>query len=132
MEGRCYRLTLFVGRRLNIITPLIHPVVSVNIKSTADWSLLFGEEKEHRVFIVKEAGGVVFLTQQFGECVSCGGAVSLWRQQRVEGDLTKPLQGGGDPAGNDIGVSGASGIRATRTLKAGCGRQHTKLKLPLF
>jgi len=47
----------------------------------------------------KEKAAFDFLTQQFVECVSCSGAVSLWGHQRVKGDLPQPLEAGGDPAG---------------------------------
>lgn len=42
-----------------------------------------------------------FLTKQLVECVSCSGAVGLWGHQRAKGDVSKPLQEGGDPARED-------------------------------
>lgn len=42
-----------------------------------------------------------FLTKQLVERVSCGGAAGLWGRQRAKGDVSKPLQEGGDPARED-------------------------------
>lgn len=41
------------------------------------------------------------LTQQLVECVSCSGAGGLWGHHRAKGDISKPLQAGGDQAGKD-------------------------------
>lgn len=42
-----------------------------------------------------------FLTEQHVECVSCSGAAGLWGHQSAKGDVSKPLQEGGDPARED-------------------------------
>lgn len=63
----------------------------INADQWRTWSSCVHHKKERVSFD--------FLTQQFVQGVSCSAAVGLWGHQRTEGDLSKRLQAGGDPAG---------------------------------